>query len=37
MRVGCEAICLITLFVAPSDHETGASKQLAPHLSTRIC
>ena len=30
LRVRCGAICLIALFVAPSDQETCASKQLVP-------
>jgi len=30
MRVRCGAICLIAQFVALSDQETSASKQLAP-------
>jgi hypothetical protein len=32
MRVLCGAICLIALFVASSDKEAGASKQLAAPL-----
>jgi hypothetical protein len=37
LRVRCGAICLIAMFVAPSDQETGASKQLAPHSRTSNC
>jgi hypothetical protein len=35
MRVPCGAICLIALFVALSNQETSASKQLAPQSLTR--
>ena len=37
MRIGRQAICVITLFAASSDQETGVSKQLAaPPLCTDL-
>jgi len=35
LRVRCGAICLIALFAALPIQERSASKQLAPHYSTR--
>ena len=37
LHVLCGAICLIALFVALSNQERSASKQLAPQSGTRIC
>jgi hypothetical protein len=37
MCLRCGAICLIALFVALSNQERSASKQLAPQPRTRIC